>query len=97
MRRTPAIGLLRGKLLRGCRSGCFSICRARSGEALIKNQVPSFVLSATLDCVCGEIFPARTATQFGHEQFHCGKPPPAALPRMRSRIELLALDQTAAA
>ena len=80
------MGLLRGELLSGCSAGFFSICCAKSGEALIKNQPPSFVLRATLDCVCGEILPARTATQFGHEQFHCGKPPPAALPRMRSRI-----------
>ena len=39
-----------------------------------------------LDCVCGSIFPLRAARQFAQTQFHCGKPPPAALPRMWMRI-----------
>jgi hypothetical protein len=39
-----------------------------------------------LDCVCGSIFPLRAATQLAQAQFHCGKPPPAALPRMWMRI-----------
>ena len=39
-----------------------------------------------LDCVCGSIFPARAATQFTQAQFHCGRPPPAALPRIWIRI-----------
>jgi len=41
---------------------------------------------AMLDCVCGEIFPARAAVQLAHAQFHCGRPPPAALPRIWMRI-----------
>jgi len=28
----------------------------------------------------------RAAAQLAHAQFHCGKPPPAALPRIRIRI-----------
>jgi len=28
------------------------------------------------------IVPSRTRRQFTHEQFHCGKPPPAALPNI---------------
>jgi hypothetical protein len=52
---------------------------------------------AMLDCVCGEIFRVRAAMQFAQEQFHCGRPPPAALPRTRMRIDLLPLDQIAPA
>src|SRR5206468_8923774 len=43
-------------------------------------------LMAMLDCVCGAIFPARAAVQFAQAQFHCGRPPPAALPRIWMRI-----------
>jgi hypothetical protein len=82
---------------RGRSSGQLSICRAKSGEALIKNQPPLLPLMAMLDCVCGEMFPLRAAMQFAHEQFHCGRPPPAALPRTRMRIDLLPLDQIAPA
>ena len=39
-----------------------------------------------LDCVCGVIFPVRAAEQFAQAQFHCGRPPPAALPRIWMRI-----------
>ena len=41
---------------------------------------------AMLDCVCGVIFPVRAAEQFAQAQFHCGRPPPAALPRIWMRI-----------
>ena len=41
---------------------------------------------AMLDCVCGVIFPVRAAAQFAQAQFHCGRPPPAALPRIWMRI-----------
>jgi hypothetical protein len=64
---------------------------------LIKNHRPSLPLMAMLDCVCGEIFRLRAAMQFAQEQFHCGRPPPAALPRTRMRIDLLPLDQIAPA
>jgi hypothetical protein len=54
------------------------------------------------DCVCGAIFLARAATQFTQAQFHCGKPPPAALPRIWMRINrsyavISPFDQTAPA
>ena len=39
-----------------------------------------------LDCVCEAIFPVRAAMQFAQAQFHCGKPPPAAVPRIWMRI-----------
>ena len=80
------MGLLRGGSKRGCSSGVCSICRLRSGDALIKNQRASSPLIMMLDCVCGAIFPVRAATQFTQAQFHCGKPPPAALPRIWMRI-----------
>jgi hypothetical protein len=89
VKKTPAIGVLRGESGRGCNCGMLSICRGRSGEALIKNQCckPSeSLLIAMLDCVCGAIFPIRAATQLVHAQFHWGKPPPAALPRIWIRI-----------
>ena len=41
---------------------------------------------AMLDCVCGVILPVRAAAQFAQAQFHCGRPPPAALPRIWMRI-----------
>jgi len=65
------------------------MCRVKSGDALIKNQLRNFSgspLMAMLDCVCDAILPARAATQFAQAQFHCGRPPPAALPRIRMRI-----------
>ena len=40
VKRTPAIGVLRGESRCGCNCGMFSICRVKSGEALIKNQRP---------------------------------------------------------
>jgi hypothetical protein len=43
----------------------------------------------------------RAATQLTQEQFHCGKPPPAELPRMWMRINpsfaVIAFDQIAPA
>jgi len=41
---------------------------------------------AMLDCVSGVILPVRAAAQFAQAQFHCGRPPPAALPRIWMRI-----------
>ena len=98
VRRTPATGLLRSGTERGCNSGVLSICRGRSGEALIRNQprkLSGLPEIAMPDCVCGAIFPVRAALQFAQAQFHCGRPPPAALPRIRMRIDLPSLDQTA--
>jgi len=87
VKRTPAIGVLRGESGRGCNCGVLSICRGKSGEALIRSHSREVSeLIAILDCVCGAIFPLRAATQLAHAQFHCGKPPPAALPRIWMRI-----------
>ena len=85
----PAIGVLRDESWRGWSDGMFSICRPRSGDALISHQLwePSeSSLRAILDWLCGLMFPVRAATQLAQAQFHCGKPPPAALPRMWMRI-----------
>src|SRR4029077_9159809 len=89
VKRTPAIGLLRGESRSGCNWGILSICRVKSGDALIKKKRRSAsesALMAMLDCVCGAIFPVRAATQLAQAQFHCGKPPPSALPRIWMRI-----------
>src|SRR6266566_1060091 len=89
VKRTPAIGVLRSDSRCGCNRGMLSICRAKSGDVLIKNQprnVSASPLIAMLDCVCGAILPVRAATQFAHAQFHWGRPPPAALPRIWMRI-----------
>lgn len=64
MRKTPAIGLLRGEAGRGCNSAVLSICRGRSGEALIRNQLLPSPEIAVLDCVCGAILPVRAPAQF---------------------------------
>jgi len=64
--------VLRDALRRGCNRAVLSICRGRSGEAFINHAFwnPSdSALIAMLDCVCGSIFPARAATQFGQAQF----------------------------
>src|SRR5438445_7665180 len=87
VKRTPATGVLRGESPRGCKGGVLSICRGRSGDALIRNHSEEVSeLIAILDCVCSAIFPLRAATQLAHAQSHCGKPPPAALPRIWMRI-----------
>src|SRR5436190_11685493 len=108
VKRTPAIGVLRdpaAAVQLGCNSGMLSICRDKSGDALIRKQ-PSKVsgspLIAMQDCVCGAILPVRAATQFAQAQFHWGRPPPAALPRIwmrinRSYAQFVPFDHTAPA
>jgi hypothetical protein len=60
-----------------------------SGEAL--NRMPSLPLSGRTkidDCVraLARTLPERTPAQLRQLQFHCGKPPPAALPNVVMRI-----------
>src|SRR5712664_1220386 len=89
VRRTPAMGVLRGEPRPGCNCGMLSISRGKSGDALIRKQprkLSGLLLIAILDCVCGAILPVRAATQFAQAQFHWGRPPPAALPRIWMRI-----------
>ena len=63
-----------------------AIAPRMSGEALTSTQrAGSRPLTAMEDCVRGRArrVPARKPAQFGQLQFHWGKPPPAADPRMR--------------
>src|SRR3954447_6001954 len=63
-----------------------SSCWRRSGEALARNHGPSAPRIASDDCVRGRAAPPeRAAWHVGQRQFHCGKPPPAAEPRIRTR------------
>src|SRR5689334_23401852 len=70
----------------GCRGPKLSIWERMSGDALTSNQSPAPALRQTDSCVRGValIRPSRTPRQFVQAQFHCGNPPPAADPRMRS-------------
>jgi hypothetical protein len=56
-----------------------------SGEALITAQAAPSALTAIDDWLRDGISPRRAFRQFWQPQFHCGRPPPAAEPRMRMR------------
>lgn len=58
-----------------------------------RNQRSPSALTATQDCVRAFAFssPARRPRQFEQLQFHCGKPPPAAVPSRRTNIFLVSL------
>ena len=72
--------------LRAVRRASPSSCWRRSGEALARNHGPSAPRIASDDCVRGRAaVPVRAASHVGQRQFHCGKPPPAAEPRIRAR------------
>lgn len=79
------MGELRRLLLEGWRGGKFSIWLRMSGEAFKRNQFLPFALIATLDCVRARTrpFPARASWHTTQLQFHCGTPPPAAVPSRR--------------
>ena len=73
----------------GCSAGLARICSRMSGEAL--NRMPSAPSSGRTkidDCVRGlaRTPPERTPAQLRQLQFHCGKPPPAAVPSVVMRI-----------
>src|SRR5579864_8328298 len=57
-----------------------------SAPALTKTQRSPSPLTASAAVVRDGIFFARAASQFGQLQFHCGSPPPAALPRAMIRM-----------
>src|ERR1700746_3798901 len=79
VKRAPEIGVLRGESRRGCKGGVLSICRGRSGDALIRNHCEEVSeLIAILDCVCGRIFPARAQRHSGRMciSFAATRPPP---------------------
>ena len=85
MSSTPAIEVDR-TLPRGANGGNDAICAWRSGGALIRNQSRSFPEIAMHSSRRGRArrVPWRSPSQLGHAQFHCGKPPPAAVPRRRT-------------
>jgi hypothetical protein len=63
-----------------------SSCWRASGDAFTRNHGPSPPRIAIDDCVRGRArAPARAASHVGQRQFHCGNPPPAAEPRIRTR------------
>src|SRR6476659_6901347 len=67
------------------------ICSRTSGEALPRNQRTPSALTAIEDCVrgCASAGSSRAMRHVGHQQFHCGKPPPAAVPSRITRTCLL--------
>ena len=69
----------------GCIEGVAWSCVNISGEALINTQSTSLEDTA-IDAsvrVFAFMLPSRTPAQLRQLQFHCGKPPPAADPKMR--------------
>src|SRR6516165_892411 len=68
----------------GRSSAVHSICARKSGDAPSRNHERESALIAT--CVCVRALPgnvpARSERQLGQAQFHWGKPPPAAEPRI---------------
>src|SRR5688572_7476902 len=82
----PAIGVCRSPF--GCSAGNPSSWLRISGEAFSRYQEIPSALTATHSWVraFARSEPARTPRQFGHPQFHCGKPPPAAEPKTRTCI-----------
>ncbi len=77
---------------RGCSAGVRSICQRTSGEQLSRNQASPSALTAAEDWVRGLAAgsPARARAQLPQAQFHWGKPPPAADPRMMIRMTVQA-------
>jgi len=83
---TAPIGVPRESWRGGHSTGCAASCARRSGDAFRRIQRAPSALTATDDC--NEPTPrSRAARQLGQPQFHCGTPPPAAEPRMITRIE----------
>ena len=80
VRSTPATGAARTPSARSPANT--SSCWRRSGDALASSHGPSPPRIAIDDCVRGVAAPPRAASQVGQRQFHCGKPPPAAEPRI---------------
>jgi hypothetical protein len=69
----------------GASTGRRRSCSRISGDALSRNQCWPLLLIATEDCVRGQASSGfvRAIRQQGHQQFHWGKPPPAAAPSRR--------------
>src|SRR5690554_6703814 len=78
-----AMAVSRG-LRAGCNAGKDSSCARMSGDALQRIQFSPMSLMAMDDWVRAwpRSVPARSPLQLAQLQFHCGKPPPAAEPRI---------------
>src|SRR5512140_38091 len=76
----PSTGTCRTPLTSRC--GSRVICSRTSGDALPRNHRTPSALTAIEDCVraCARAGSSRAMRHVGHQQFHCGKPPPAAVP-----------------
>src|SRR5215472_4815508 len=83
-RKTPPIGTWPGLSGLGASSGAERICTRRSGEAPTRNHTRSSGENTVCVCVRGRArnVPARIPLQLRQAQFHCGKPPPAAEPKI---------------
>src|ERR1700722_1838551 len=86
VRKTPEMGELRGELGLGAKTAWVRICSGKSGDALMRNQLPDPSPTATEDWVWGRRKPLLACWQLAQAQFHCGRPPPAATPNSRTRI-----------
>src|ERR1700722_13189292 len=89
---TPSIGTARmtpgpGVGSRAVRRWSWSLT---SGELLQRNQRRPSALTAIEDWERGRARAgaSRATRQVGHQQFHWGKPPPAAVPRRMTRMGL---------
>src|SRR6266849_1981100 len=89
-RKTPAIGEWVSDFDCGANSGVASIWVRKSGLAETRNQAFASGSGENAICVCvregPRKLPSRKRLQFAHVQFHCGKPPPAADPRILMRM-----------
>src|SRR5713226_4472286 len=90
-RKTPAIGERVCDLVWGANSGVARIWARKSGLADTRNQILVSGSGENAICACVRAvprsLPSRSRRQFAHAQFHWGKPPPAAEPRILTRID----------
>src|SRR5712692_873597 len=90
-RKTPAIGERVCDLACGANSGVARIWARKSGLADTRNQMLASGCGENAICVCVRAvprsLPSRSRRQFAQAQFHWGKPPPAAEPRILTRMK----------
>ena len=86
---TPPIGVPVVAVGGGASCGVATICVRRSGDAPSRNQTRPSGENANWVCVrvVALSVPARSPVQLRQPQFHCGKPPPAADPRILMCME----------
>src|SRR6267378_4209245 len=75
----------------GANSGVARTWARKSGLAHTRNQIFASGSGENAICVCVRAAPrsapSRSRRQFAHAQFHWGKPPPAAEPRILTRMK----------